>query len=85
MGLGVVQGVGNTSLGEVDMQIQWTGDQGQVMVADMEINGGRCRGSVPQKQLDMVQAGSGLNQMSGYVLYNSLIDMLFFPPHKCCC
>ena len=31
----------------------------------MQVDGGRCRGSMAQKQLDMVETGSGFNQMSG--------------------
>ena len=45
--------------------IERTGDSGQIQSADMEIDG-CCRGRpVPQKQLDMVETCSGLNQMGG--------------------
>ena len=45
--------------------IEGTEDLGQVQPTDMQIDGGRCGRSMAQKQLDMVQAGSGLNQMGG--------------------
>jgi hypothetical protein len=37
----------------------------QVQPADMQIDGGRCRGSVAKKQLDMVETRSCFNQMGG--------------------
>jgi len=45
--------------------IEGTCDLGQVQTTDMEIDGGRCRGSVTKEQLDMVETRSGLNQMGG--------------------
>jgi hypothetical protein len=35
----------------------------QIQAADMQIDGGRCRGSVTKKQLDMVETGSCFNQV----------------------
>ena len=43
--------------------IEGTDDLGQVQPADMQIDGGRCRGSVAQKHLDMMEARSCFNQM----------------------
>ena len=66
MGLGFGQGVGSYFLGRsifFDVEIQWAGYLCQIMAADMEIDGGRSGRLMPQKQLDMVKAGSGLNQM----------------------
>jgi hypothetical protein len=37
----------------------------QVQPADMQIDGGGCRGSVAQKQLDMMEACSRFNQVGG--------------------
>ncbi len=45
--------------------IEGTCDLGQIQTTDMEIDGGRCRGSVTEKQLDMVETRSCLNQMGG--------------------
>ncbi len=45
--------------------IEGGSDLGQVQPADMEIDGGGCRGSVAQKQLDMVEACSRFNQVGG--------------------
>ena len=49
----------------VGCSIEGTYDLGQVQPTDMQIDGGRCRGSVAQKQLDMVEARSRFNQMGG--------------------
>jgi hypothetical protein len=43
--------------------IKGTDDLGQVQPADMQIDGGRCRGSVAKKHLDMVETCSCFNQM----------------------
>jgi len=55
------RGLGNLS----DGFIEWRGDLGQIQPAYVQIDGGRCRGSMAQKQLDMVETGSGFNQMGG--------------------
>ena len=41
--------------------IERRGDLGQIQPAHMQIDGGRDRGSVAQKQLDMVETRSGFN------------------------
>ena len=56
-----LSGLGNLS----DGLIQGGGDLGQIEPAHMQIDGGRCRGSMTQKQLDMVERRSGFNQMGG--------------------
>jgi hypothetical protein len=38
---------------------------GQVQPADMQIDGGRFRGSVAQKHLDMMETRSRFNQVGG--------------------
>ena len=43
--------------------IEGTYDLRQVQPADMQVDGGRCRGSVPQEKLDMVESRSRFNQM----------------------
>ena len=43
--------------------IEGTDDLGQVQPTDMQIDGGRCGGSVAQKQLDMMEARSCFNQV----------------------
>ena len=43
--------------------IEGTDDLGQVQPTDMQIDGGRCRGSVAQKHLDMMEARSPFNQV----------------------
>ena len=45
--------------------IEGTEDLGQVQPTDMQIDGGRCGGSVAQKQLDMMEACSRFNQVGG--------------------
>ncbi len=45
--------------------IEGTDDLGQVQPTDMQIDGGHCGGSVAQKQLDMMEARSRLNQVGG--------------------
>ena len=49
----------------LDCFIERRCDLGQIQPAHMQIDGGRCRGSVAQKQLDMVETRSGFNQMGG--------------------
>ena len=49
----------------LDCFIEGRCDLGQIQPAHMQIDGGRCRGSVAQKQLDMVETRSGFNQMGG--------------------
>ena len=43
--------------------IEGTYDLRQVQPADMQVDGGRCGGSVAKKQLDMVETRSRFNQM----------------------
>ena len=43
--------------------IEGTDDLGQVQPADMQIDGGRCGGPVPQKKLDMMETRSRFNEM----------------------
>ena len=43
--------------------IEGTDDLGQVQPTDMQIDGGRCRGSVAKKHLDMMKARSRFNQV----------------------
>ncbi len=43
--------------------IEGTDDLGQVQPTDMQIDGGRCRRSVAQKHLDMMEARSRFNQV----------------------
>jgi len=45
--------------------IEGTYNLGQVQPADMQVDGGGCRGPVPKKQLDMVEARSRFNQVGG--------------------
>ena len=45
--------------------IEGTDDLGQIQPTDMQIDGGRCGGSVAQKHLDMVEARSRFNQVGG--------------------
>ena len=45
--------------------IEGTDDLGQVQPTDMQIDGGRGRGSVAQKHLDMMEARSRFNQVGG--------------------
>ena len=45
--------------------IERRNDLRQIQPADMQINGGRRRGSVAQKQLNMVEARSRFNQVGG--------------------
>ena len=45
--------------------IEGTDDLGQVQPTDMQIDSGRCGGSVAQKQLDMMEARSRFNQVCG--------------------
>ena len=45
--------------------IEGTYDLCQVQPTDMQVDGGRCRRSVPQKQLDMVETRSRFNEMGG--------------------
>jgi hypothetical protein len=40
-------------------------DLGKVQPTDMQIDGGRCGGSMPQKQLNMVEARSRFNEVGG--------------------
>jgi hypothetical protein len=47
----------------VGRSIEGAGNLGQVQPADMQIDGGRCGGSMPQKQLNMVEACPRFNQM----------------------
>ena len=49
----------------VGCSIERACDLGQVQPTDMQIDGGRCRRSVAQKQLDMVEARSRFNEMGG--------------------
>jgi hypothetical protein len=49
----------------LDGFIERRGDLGQIQAAHMQIDGGRGRGSMAQKQLDMVETGSCFNQMGG--------------------
>ena len=45
--------------------IERRGDLGQIQPAHMQIDGGRDRRSVAQKQLDMMEARSRFNQVGG--------------------
>ncbi len=45
--------------------IEGTDDLSQVQPTDMQIDGGRCRRSVAQKHLDMMEARSRFNQVGG--------------------
>ena len=45
--------------------IEGTEDLGQIHPTDMQIDGGRCGRAVAQKHLNMMEAGSRLNQMGG--------------------
>ena len=43
--------------------VEGTDDLGQVQPTDMQIDSGRCGGSVAQKQLDMMETRSCFNQV----------------------
>ena len=49
----------------VGCSIEGAYDLGQIQPADMQIDGGRRRGSVAKKQLNMVKARSRFNQVGG--------------------
>jgi len=49
----------------LDCFIERRCDLGQIQPAHMQIDGGRCRGPVAKKQLNMVETGSGFNQVGG--------------------
>jgi Phage integrase, N-terminal SAM-like domain len=63
---------GVASLGlrnQLSCSIERRSDLGQVEPTDMQIDGSRGRGLVAQKQLDMVETGSGFNQVGTAYLY----------------
>ena len=58
--------------------IEGTYDLRQVQPADMQVDGGRCRGSVPQEKLDMMETRSRFNQMGSKGMPEGMRTNMFF-------